>query len=517
MPTLAGRVLKRVVAYGLVSLAASHFCVAADAPQTGKLKQLSLEELGNVKVTSVSKEPEESFGTRTVSFITAPVSAEVLTIPYANGIKGTTDGLEIAPDWKPASWWEIKGNFSHVHIGVRPMPGYNDTNTVAGYQGSSPHRTATLQSLLNLPHGGEFDFDYRFVSRLPAQKVASYQTMDSHASGLRRQAIQYAAIAAGILLICLAVALLVGAAFRRLLAKPIVSLSSTARLVSRYRDYSLRFTPERSYNELNALTEAFNEMLAEIQRRDEALEQARAGLELRVEERTAELQADNRELEAFSYTVAHDLRGPLQSINNICYLIQQTDRAKLSEDIAPMLAQLGLSVRTMSAMIDDLLDLSRSTSVPLESKQTDLSLPAASVLERLAMEQPERKVETIVARKCLVNADPGLMQIVVQNLLRNAWKFTGRTDHARIEFGCSQQGKVSVFYVRDNGAGFDQRFAEKLFKPFQRLHAASDFPGTGIGLATVEKIIRRHGGEVWAEGEVEKGATFYFTLEPREK
>jgi len=126
----------------------------------------------------------ESYGARTVSFITTPVSAEVLTIPYANGIKGTTDGLEIAPDWKPTSWWELKGNFSHVHIGVRPMPGYNDTTTVASYQGSSPHRTATLQSLLNLPHGGEFDFDYRFVSRLPAQNVERYQTMDSHASWL---------------------------------------------------------------------------------------------------------------------------------------------------------------------------------------------------------------------------------------------------------------------------------------------------------------------------------------------
>jgi light-regulated signal transduction histidine kinase (bacteriophytochrome) len=170
----------------------------------------------------------------------------------------------------------------------------------------------------------------------------------------------------------------------------------------------------------------------------------------------------------------------------------------------------------MSAMIDDLLNLSRSTSAPLEFKQTDLSLLATSVLERLAMEQPERKVETIVARKCLVNADPGLMQVVMQNLLRNAWKFTGRTDRARIEFGCSQQGKVPVFFVRDNGAGFDQRYADKLFKPFQRLHATSDFPGTGIGLATVEKILRRHGGEVWAEGEVDKGATFYFTLEPRE-
>jgi signal transduction histidine kinase len=360
--------------------------------------------------------------------------------------------------------------------------------------------------------------DILIASRIEFQgKPIGIVYLQAHLGGLRRQAIQYGTIAAAVLLICLAVALLVGAFFRRLLAKPIVSLSSTARLVSRYRDYSLRFTPDQSYYELASLTEAFNEMLAEIQRRDEALEQARAGLELRVEERTAELQAANRELEAFSYTVAHDLRGPLQSINNICYLIQQDERVVSSGNTAPMLAQLGISVRTMSSMIDDLLDLSRSTSVPLESKQTDLSLLAASVLERLAIEQPERTVETIVARKCLVNADPGLMQIVVQNLLRNAWKFTGRSDHAWIEFGCSQQGKVTVFYVRDNGAGFDQRFAEKLFKPFQRLHATSDFPGTGIGLATVEKIIRRHGGVVWAEGEVGKGATFYFTLEPREK
>ena len=360
--------------------------------------------------------------------------------------------------------------------------------------------------------------DILIASRIQFQgKPIGVVYVQAHLAGIRHQAIQYAVIAAGILLICLAVALLVGAFFRRLLAKPIVSLSTTARLVSRYRDYSLRFTPDRSYNELVSLTEAFNEMLAEIQRRDEALEQARAGLELRVEERTAELQAANRELEAFSYTVAHDLRSPLQSINNICFLIQQNEQVASSQDTAPMLTQLGLSVRTMSAMIDDLLDLSRSTSAPLESKQTDLSLLATSVLERLAMEQPERKVETIVARKCLVNADPGLMQVVVQNLLRNAWKFTGRTDHARIEFGCLQQGNGSVFFVRDNGAGFNQRFAEKLFKPFQRLHATSDFPGTGIGLATVERIIRRHGGEVWAEGEVDQGATFYFTLEPREK
>jgi iron complex outermembrane receptor protein len=122
----------------------------------------------------------ESYGHRSLSSITTPIAAEVLTIPFANGIKGVTDGLEFAPDWKATSWWELKGNFSHVHIDVRPKPGFTDTTTVSSYEGSSPHRTATLQSLLNLPHRGEFDFDYRFVSRLPAQNVKSYQTMDAH-------------------------------------------------------------------------------------------------------------------------------------------------------------------------------------------------------------------------------------------------------------------------------------------------------------------------------------------------
>jgi iron complex outermembrane receptor protein len=124
----------------------------------------------------------ESYGPRTISSITTPVAATLVTIPYANGIKGVTDGIEIAPDWKPTNWFELKGNFSHVHINVRPKPGFSDTTTVAADEGSSPHRTSTLQSLLNLPHHTEFDFDYRFVSRLPAQAVKSYQTMDIHAS-----------------------------------------------------------------------------------------------------------------------------------------------------------------------------------------------------------------------------------------------------------------------------------------------------------------------------------------------
>jgi signal transduction histidine kinase len=357
--------------------------------------------------------------------------------------------------------------------------------------------------------------DILIASRIDFQgKTIGIVYVQAHLNGLRRQALRFGAIAGVILLICLTVALLVGFVFRRILAQPIVSLAETARLVSRYRDYSLRFTLRQNYDELASLTDAFNEMLAEIQERDQALEQAKTGLELRVEERTAQLQAVNRELEAFSYTVAHDLRAPLQAVNNICYLLQEAVQGRLAEDQGPMLDQLRTSVTVMSTMIDDLLDLSRSTSAPLHSVQTNLSLMADSILEGLVETTPDRKVSITVQANCHANADQGLMQVVLQNLLRNAWKFTARAQNAEIEFGCMQKDNRSVYFVRDNGAGFDERQAERLFKPFQRLHAASDYPGTGIGLATVHRIINRHGGEIWAKGEVHKGATFYFTLEP---
>jgi len=329
---------------------------------------------------------------------------------------------------------------------------------------------------------------------------------------LRQQAIRYALIAAAILVACLFLALLFGTLSRRVLSEPIVALADTARLVTRYRDYSLRFQPTQRYNELESLTQAFNEMLEEIQRRDAALEQARNDLERRVEERTAQLRAANRELESFSYTVAHDLRGPLEIISNICYLIQnpEGDVQTISAD-DPMLQRLGASVSDMSHIIDDLLNLSRASSAGLNLKQIDLSGMVSSILKDLSTAHPERHVQCIVQPGCYVTADGGLMLVVMQNLLRNAWKFSGRNPESRIEFGCRNSSETTYF-VRDNGAGFDQRLADRLFKPFQRLHAEAEFTGSGIGLATVQRIINRHEGRVWAEGEIGKGATFYFTI-----
>jgi light-regulated signal transduction histidine kinase (bacteriophytochrome) len=170
----------------------------------------------------------------------------------------------------------------------------------------------------------------------------------------------------------------------------------------------------------------------------------------------------------------------------------------------------------MAKMIDDLLELSHTTGAELHMSQVDLSALASSILNGLADADPDRKVVTLVEPGCRVTADLGLIKIVLQNLLRNAWKFTGQRDQAQIEFGCTHRKIGSVFHVRDNGAGFDPHSSDRLFKPFQRLHSANKFPGIGIGLATIRRIIERHGGEVWAEGEVGKGATFYFTLQSPE-
>lgn len=331
-------------------------------------------------------------------------------------------------------------------------------------------------------------------------------------SDVARRAERFGLISAGMLLICFAIALLSTSAVRHLVSDPLTGLARTAQIVTREKDYSVRAKIPSSSDELAFLVQSFNEMLEQIQARDRALEASRTELEQRVGERTAELSATNKELEAFSYSVAHDLRGPLQHINNIGFLLQQSASEGLNAEGRILVDRLLEGARRMSLLIDDLLNLSRASSQPLHRTPLDLSHVAETIATRLQAESNGRKVAFRIAKGARVFADEGLMEVVLENLLGNAWKYTSKVESSEIEFRFTEEEIGTVYFVRDNGAGFNPRYADRLFLPFQRLHSQSEFIGTGVGLATAYRIITRHGGKIWARGNIDQGATFYFTL-----
>ena len=223
-------------------------------------------------------------------------------------------------------------------------------------------------------------------------------------------------------------------------------------------------------------------------------------------------EAANRELEAFSYSVAHDLRAPLRAIDGFAQALLEDYASALDANGQRHLDRIRNAAQRMAILIDALLDLSRVTRAELRREPVDLAKLARIALAMLERSDPERKVDIIVPGELPARGDPKLLSIVFDNLLGNAWKFTARAEHPRIEVGCKTDDGERVYFISDNGAGFDNAYRDKLFGVFQRLHKASDFPGTGIGLATVRRILERHGGRIWADGEVGKGATFYFTL-----
>ena len=227
-----------------------------------------------------------------------------------------------------------------------------------------------------------------------------------------------------------------------------------------------------------------------------------------------ELKSKNIELEAFSYSVSHDLRAPLRSIDGFSKLLLDDYAGKIDAKGQEYLQLVRASAQRMGELIDDLLLLSRVGRTDLSRDQIDLSDIARGVSEGLNKKDPDRHVKWCIEDQLLVEADNGLMRVAFDNLLGNAWKFTAKVSAPRIEVGTNRQEGVAAFFVRDNGAGFDMEYAEKLFSPFQRLHTESEFAGTGIGLATVHRIIDRHGVRIWAESAVDHGATFYFTIPP---
>ncbi len=325
-------------------------------------------------------------------------------------------------------------------------------------------------------------------------------------------------IAIVVLAIAMLAAYALAAALQGRISEPILALAETATAASTRQDYSLR-APKFGEDELGALTDAFNQMLGRIEEQKQELKQHATRLEQRVAERTKELerralelQAANSELDAFAYSVSHDLRAPLRSIDGFSQVLLEDYGARLDEAGRDSLQRVRVASQRMATLIDDLLKLARVTRTEMRTERVDLSGMAREIVLDIERTAPDRQVEFAIAPGLEAQGDSRLLRVALDNLLRNGWKYTGKQPQPRVEFTAVEENGGRVFVVKDNGAGFDMKYADKLFGVFQRLHSTAEFEGTGVGLATVRRIITRHGGRIWAEGAVDKGATFYFTL-----
>jgi PAS domain S-box-containing protein len=246
-------------------------------------------------------------------------------------------------------------------------------------------------------------------------------------------------------------------------------------------------------------------------RAEEEILRLNTELEQRVQQRTAQLEATTKEMESFSYSVSHDLRAPLRALRGFTEVLLEVHASQLDSRGQDFLRRACAASFQMERLIEDLLKLAQVSRADLQAEEVNLSSLASDIASELASSDSSRSAQFVIASECAACGDPRLIRLALDNLLRNSWKFSSRRTDARIEFG-KIDGKEPAFFVRDNGAGFDMAYSKRLFGVFQRLHASSEFPGTGVGLATVQRIVNRHGGRAWAVGSVNQGATFYFTL-----
>jgi signal transduction histidine kinase len=268
----------------------------------------------------------------------------------------------------------------------------------------------------------------------------------------------------------------------------------------------------RGSDEIAQVGAAFDNMTRVIAEERQALADANRELDQRVRSRTRDLEKANREHKAFAYAISHDLRAPLRSLSGFSQALYEDYAHQLDGTAKDYLERIKGSAERMGELIEGLLKLSRINQAEINNESVNLSVLCHELVSELRDHEPQRNVTVDIQAAILAGGDRHLLRDALANLLGNAWKFTAQVPQARIRFGADMKNGVTVYYVQDNGAGFDQAYADRLFTPFQRLHHQSDFPGTGVGLSTVQRIVQRHGGALWAKGEPGRGATFYFTL-----
>jgi signal transduction histidine kinase len=320
----------------------------------------------------------------------------------------------------------------------------------------------------------------------------------------------YATIAAAVGTFSLIVAYLISMQLQRSISNPVLALTETAKAVSERKDYTVRAT-KAGNDEIGFLTEAFNQMLSEIQEQNARIQRFNQELEQKVHERTQDLEAVNKELEAFSYSVSHDLRAPLRSVIGFASILQEDYAKVMDEHGLRSLETIMRNGHRMGQLIDDLLAFSRLGKQTITRIDLDMNLLTQNVTDELA---GQYRVDAEVHIHPLPNArgDSGMLRQVMQNLISNALKYSMKKDKPVVEIGAFNENGCNVYYVKDNGAGFNMKYYDKLFGVFQRLHGTNEFEGTGVGLALVHRVILRHNGEIWAEGKENEGATFFFSL-----
>lgn len=386
------------------------------------------------------------------------------------------------------------------------------------------------------PDGVRFTPDYLAVVRpvmLNGQRIGTLY-LRSDLTDLNEHLSNHALISGAVIFGSLILASVLSVGLQRIITRPILALTDKAKEIAHTRDYTARAT-KHGADEIGMLTEGLNQMLTGIQERDNALKTANEALheenaerkdaeaavlqlnttlERRVAERTEELMAANKELEAFSYSVSHDLRAPLRAVDGYSRMMAEDYAGKLDEDGLRMLDVIRSETRRMGRLIDDLLAFSRLGRQQIEHVKIAMQSMAQEIFEEQVAQDPTRNVRLNLHPLPPAYGSEAMIRQVWVNLISNAVKFTKGREVGEIEIGAleGEDGK-QVYFVKDNGAGFDMRFSDKLFGVFQRLHSEQEFAGTGVGLALVQRIVHRHGGRAWAEGAVDQGATFYFAIQ----